>query len=102
MHTIGDCITHNSTIMFLYIQDNEKALNGLLAMTEYFRTQHQVKEAIHCLLATLELKPSPRIEMRSRVQLALLLHHHTTNSTEAINHLEKVVSIYSLTIQKIL
>ena len=76
-----------------YIQDNEKALNGLLAMVEYFRTQHQVKEAIHCLLATLELKPSPRVEMRSRVQLALLLHHHTTNSTEAINHLEKAVSI---------
>ena len=87
-------------MLFLHIQDNEKALNGLLAMVEYFRTQHQVKEAIHCLLAALELKPPPRVEMRSRVQLALLLHHHTTNSTEAINHLEKVVSAYNLTMHK--
>jgi len=62
-------------------------------MAEYFRTQLQVKEAVHCLVAALELKPSPRVEIRSRLQLSLLLYHHTTNSSEAINHLEKVVGI---------
>ena len=64
-------------------------------MVDYFLSQHpqQVREGIHCLLAALSLHPPPRIEARARLQLGLVLYHHTNNLLEAREHLDKAVSV---------
>ena len=66
-----------------------------MSMVDYFLSQHpqQVREGIHCLLAALSLHPPPRIEARARLQLGLVLYHHTNNLREAREHLDKAVSV---------
>ena len=66
-----------------------------MSMVDYFLSQHpqQVREGIHCLLAALSLHPPPRIEARARLQLGLVLYHHTNNLLEAREHLDKAVSM---------
>ncbi|XP_013405150.1 MAU2 chromatid cohesion factor homolog [Lingula anatina] len=62
----------------------------LLGIAESFRTSNppNIKLCIHCLQAILNLKPPPRIEARTRLQLGGLLFTHTKNIDLARSHLE--------------
>lgn len=66
-----------------------------MSMVDYFLSHHpqQVQEGVHCLLTALSLHPPPRIEARARLQLGLVLYHHTNNLLEAREHLDKAVSV---------
>ena len=52
----------------------------------------KVPEAVRCLLAVLSLHPPARVEAKTRLQLGLVLFHHTNNLAEAKEHLDKAVS----------
>lgn len=70
-------------------------MSSLLSMAETFlgQTPPEVPQATRCLLAVLSQHPPPRIEARTRLQLGLVLFHHTNNLLEAREHLDKAVSI---------
>ncbi len=69
------------------------SISSLLAMVESFLHQSppRVQEAVRCLLAVLTLRPPPRTEAKTRLQLGLVLYHHTNNLLEAREHLDKAV-----------
>lgn len=74
-------------------------ISSLLSMAEAFlgQTPPRIPEAVRCLLAVLAQKPLPRIEARTRLQLGLVLYHHTNNLLEAREHLDKAVRyVYEL------
>ena len=69
-------------------------ISQLVAMSEYYlhQTPPLVSESVRCLIAVLTLSPPPRIEARVRLQLGLVLYHHTNNLVEARQHLDRAVS----------
>ena len=76
-------------------QEDGGAVSSLIAMAEHFlslKPKPPVKEAAQCLMAALSLAPPPRVEARARLELGLLLFHHTHNLSEAKEHLDKAVS----------
>lgn len=46
---------------------------------------------MQCLLAVLSLSPPPRVEVRAKLQLGLVLYHHSNNLLEARQFLEQAV-----------
>ena len=68
-------------------------VSALLSMVEFLSTCRPaaIKEAVQCLLAVLSLRPAARVEARVRLQLGLLLYHHSECASEAREHLEKAV-----------
>jgi len=64
---------------------------SLLALAECFRTQEpsNIKACIQCLHAVITLKPPPKVEARTHLQLANLLIQYTKNTVQARDHLEQ-------------
>jgi len=64
---------------------------SLLALAECFRTQEpsNIKSCIQCLHAVITLKPPPKVEARTHLQLANLLIQYTKNTVQARDHLEQ-------------
>ncbi|CAL4161622.1 unnamed protein product, partial [Meganyctiphanes norvegica] len=64
---------------------------SLLALAECFRTQDpsNIKACIQCLHAVLTLKPPPKVEARTHLQLANLLTQYTKNTLQARDHLQQ-------------
>lgn len=64
---------------------------SLLALAECFRTQDpiNIKACLQCLNAVLTLKPPPKVEARTHLQLANLLIQYTKNTVLARDHLQQ-------------
>ncbi|XP_066986043.1 MAU2 chromatid cohesion factor homolog isoform X2 [Macrobrachium rosenbergii] len=64
---------------------------SLLGLAERFRTQDppNIKSCLQCLQAVLNLRPPPKVEARTHLQLANLLTQYTHNTQLARDHLEQ-------------
>ncbi|XP_054710843.1 MAU2 chromatid cohesion factor homolog [Uloborus diversus] len=64
---------------------------ALLALAEEFRTMNppNIPNCIQCLIAIFNLKPPPKAEARTNLQLGNILLQHTKNTDLAQSHLEK-------------
>ncbi|KAK7073246.1 mau2 chromatid cohesion factor [Halocaridina rubra] len=64
---------------------------SLLALAERFRTQEpaNIKACLQCLQAVLHVRPTPKVEGRTHLQLANMLIQYTHNSQLARDHLEQ-------------
>lgn len=67
---------------------------SLLGIAESFRTSNppNIRLCLHCLQTILNLKPPPRIEARTRLQIGSILFSHTKNIDLARSNLESSVS----------
>lgn len=78
----------------------DKCYVALLGLAEYYRTSNppDIKKAIQCLLALLEVYPSGckplRMELRTHLQIGQMLMQYTKSLDLAKTHLEKAVSIF--------
>lgn len=65
------------------------------------QTPPLISESVRALLAVLTLSPSTRVEAQVRLQLGLVLYHHTNNVVESRQHLDRAVSIVCVCTQTI-
>ena len=67
---------------------------SLLSLAEHFRVSNppNIKLCIHCLQAIFNLKPPPRAEARTHMQLGAVLLQHTKNLDLAEKNLQDAVS----------
>lgn len=70
-------------------------ISHLLAMSEHHLHQSPplVSESVRALLAVLTMSPSTRVEAQVRLQLGLVLYHHTNNVVESRQNLDRAVSV---------
>ncbi|RWS19466.1 MAU2 chromatid cohesion factor-like protein, partial [Leptotrombidium deliense] len=69
----------------------------LLSLAEGFRTSSppDIQSCVQCLLAILNINPSPRNAAKTHLQLGNLFIQYTNNSDIAQRHLENAVIIYN-------
>ena len=72
---------------------SETSYLALLGLAENFRTSTppNIRHCIHCLKAIFTLKPPPRVEARTHLQLGTILLRHTKNLDIAASHLQNAV-----------
>jgi len=71
----------------------ENCYAALIGLAENYRTSSppNIRLCIHCLQAIFALKPPPKIEARTHLQLGSILYTHTKNIDLAKSHLDSSV-----------